>query len=97
SILMVLHPDDGLGGIAYSFDRFTGIEECDDAARAALEAFVAPREGPDQTALVEQELDIAAQVLGMQQAFLERPVVKREHVGGDFAPGFLVRVLERPE
>src|SRR3954454_13013322 len=71
SVLMVLRPEDGLGGIAHGFDRFAGIQECDDAARAALEAFVAPREGPDQAALVEQELDIAAQVLGVQQALLE--------------------------
>src|SRR6266850_3381021 len=64
-----------LRGIAHRLDVLSGVQERDDAARAAFEALVAPGEGADQAALAEHELDVAAQVLGVQQPFLERPVV----------------------
>ena len=84
-----LSAQDGFGGVADGFDILAGIEEGDDAARAAFEALVAPREGADDGALAEHQLDVAAEVLGVQQAFLERPVVEREHVGATRRPDFL--------
>src|SRR5712691_1581228 len=92
-----LHPHDRFGGVADRLDVLAHVEECDDTTRTSFEPLVAPREGADEGALVEHQLDIAAQVLGVQQPFLERPVVEREHVGGDLAARFLVRVLERAE
>ena len=81
----LLVSEDRLGGVADGFDVLTSVEEGDDTARTAFEAFVAPREGADDGALAEHQLDIAAEILGVLQPFLERPVVEREHVGGDLA------------
>ena len=64
--------EDRFGGVADGFDIVARIQERDDAARAAFEAFVAPREGADDGALTEHELDVAAEVLGVQQSLLER-------------------------
>src|SRR6185437_4094248 len=86
-----------LRGVADRLDILAGVEEADDAARAAFEALVAPREGADQAALVEHQLDVAAEILRVQQAFLERPVVEWEHVGRHFPARALMRVLERAE
>src|SRR5262252_6224737 len=72
---------DRLGGVADRFHAFAHVEEGDDAAGTAFEALVAPRERADQAALVEHELDVAAEILGVQQSLLERPIVEREHVG----------------
>src|SRR5262245_24569564 len=86
------------GGVSQRLDRcIAGVEERDDAARAGLEPLVAPREGADQAALSEHQLDVAPEVLGMQQAFLEGPVVEREHVGDDLSAREPVDVLERAE
>src|SRR5882672_9339491 len=88
---------DRLRRVAHALDIVAGVEEGDDAAGAALEPLVAPGERADQRPLVEHELDVAAEVLGVQQALLERPIVEWEHVGQDLAAGFLVRVLEGAE
>ena len=64
-----------LGGIADRLDVLSDIEKRDDAAWTALETFVAPRKRADERALVEHELDVAAEILGMQEPFLERPVI----------------------
>src|SRR6266508_3704480 len=93
----ILPSHDRLRGVADRLDIVAGIEERDDAARTAFEALVTPRERADQGALIEHQLDVAAEIFGVQQALLERPIVEREHVGDDFAPGFLVRVFERAE
>src|ERR1044071_2070238 len=73
-----LHTHNRLGGVAHRLDVLAAVEERDDAARAAFEALVAPRECADQAALVEHQLDVAAEVLGVQQALLERPAVERK-------------------
>src|SRR5262245_65044533 len=52
-----------------------GIGERENAARAAFEPFVAPDERADGAALAEHELDVAAEVLRVQQAFLEAVIV----------------------
>src|SRR5262249_46343693 len=89
--------EDRLGGVADRLDVVAGVEEGDDAAGAALEPVEAPGERADQRALVEQELDVAAEVLGVQQPLLERPVVERKDVGDYPASGLLVHILEAAE
>src|SRR5262245_63692515 len=66
---------DRLRGVADRLHAVAGVEEGDDAAGAALEALVAPGERADQRAFVEHELDVAAEILGVEEALLERPVV----------------------
>src|SRR4051812_23971693 len=92
-----LDAEDRLGGISHRLDVFSDVQEGDDAARAALQAFVAPWKGADETTLVQHELDVAAEILGMKQSLLEGPTVEREHIGNHLAPGFLVRVFETAE
>src|SRR5216684_2925011 len=65
-----LHPHDRLRRIADRLDILAAIQERDDAARTAFEALVAPWERADQRAPVEHQLDVAAEVLRMEQAFL---------------------------
>ena len=62
-----------------------------------FEAFIAPRKGADDAALAEHAFQIAAQILGVQQSFLERVIVERKHVRADLSSGALVHVLERAE
>ena len=81
---------DRLRCVADRFDVIAGIEKGDDAAGAALEPLVAPGERADQRPLVQHELDVAAEIFRVQQPFLKRPAVKRRHVRGDPAAGFLV-------
>src|SRR5262245_2459631 len=88
---------DRLRGVADRLHAVAGVEERDDAAGAAFEALVAPGERADQRTLVEHEFDVAAEILGVEQALLERPVVERKHVGHDPALGFLVHVFEGAE
>src|SRR5690242_988182 len=83
--------EDRFGGVADGFHRHVRVEEAHDPARAAFEAFIAPREGADQAALAEHEIDVPAEIFRMQQAFLERPIVERENVGRDFAARQFVR------
>ena len=52
--------EDGFGGIADGFDIFARIQERDDAARAAFQPLIAPRERADDGALAEHQLDVAA-------------------------------------
>src|SRR5262249_57290635 len=85
------------GRIADRFDVVARIEEGDDAAGTSFEALVAPRERADQRPLVEHELDVAAEVLGVQQSLLERPAVERKHVGDHAPPRSLVSVFEGAE
>ena len=75
-----LAPQYRLGRVADGFDRHVGVEEAQDAAGAALQPLVAPGEGADQAALAQHQFDVAADVLRVQQALLERPRVEREHV-----------------
>src|SRR5262249_44465601 len=88
---------DRLRRVAHGFDAVAGIEEGNDAAGATFEALIAPGKRSDQRALVEHELDVAAEILGVQQPLLERPVVKRKNVGHDAALGLLVDVFEGAE
>ena len=74
-----------LGGIADRFDRHVGIEKADDAAGAAFKSFVAPGERSDDASFAQHHLDIAAKILGMQQAFLKGPAMEREHILPHFA------------
>ena len=68
-----LRAQNSLGRVADRLDRHVGVEETDDPARAAFQALVAPGKGADQAALAEHQLDVAAEVFRVQQAFLERP------------------------
>src|SRR5262252_115948 len=88
---------DRLRGVAHRLDVVAGLEEGDDAAGTTLEALIAPGKRPDQRTLVEHELDVATEVLGVQQPFLEGPVVEWKNVGRDPAAGFLVDVFEGAE
>src|ERR1043166_4101154 len=91
-------PPHRLRRLAERFDRYVvGVEAREYAARAALEPLVAPRECADQTALAQHELNVAADVLGVQQALLERPIVERKDVGRHLAARALVHVLEAAE
>src|SRR6476620_7680303 len=93
----MLRSQNCLGGIADRLDIVTGIEKGDDPAGTAFEPLVTPGEGTDQSATVEHQLNVAAEILGMQQALLERPHVKRKDVGRDLSSGLLVRELESAE
>src|SRR5215475_15986437 len=77
--------EDRLRSIPDSFDRHIGIEKANDAAGAPFKSFVAPGECPDDASFAQHHLDIAAKVLGMQQAFLKSPAVEREHILPDLA------------
>ena len=70
----------GFGGVADRLDRHVGVEEADDAAGAAFQSLVTPGKRADQAALAQHQLDIAAEIFGVQQAFLECPAMEREHV-----------------
>src|SRR5580700_11255529 len=85
-------------GVAERFNRrIAGIEDGEDTARTGLEALVAPREGANDAALAEYKLQVAAEILGMQQSFLERVVVEWKHILLDFPPRTLVHVFEAAE
>src|SRR5262245_8009167 len=88
---------DRLRRVAHRFEWIAGLGEGDDTAGTTFEALIAPGKRPDQRALVEHELDVAAEILGVQQSLLEGPVVKRKHVGHDPAFGLLVDVFEGAE
>jgi hypothetical protein len=47
--------------------------------------------------VISHQLDVAAEIFGVQQAFLEGPVVEREDIGRNLAARFLVDVVESPE
>ena len=80
----------GFGGVADRLHRHVGVEEANDAAGAAFEALVAPRKRADQAALAQHQLDVAAEIFRVQQAFLECPGVEREYVLRDAPAGLLV-------
>src|ERR1700730_1273293 len=91
-------PPHRLRRLAQRFDRHViGVEAGEDAAWATLEPLVAPRERADQTALSQHQIDAPADILGVQQALLERPIVERENIGRDPAARTLVHVLEPAE
>src|SRR5262245_57405573 len=93
----ILAVHDRLRRVAHRFDVIAGLEEGDDTAGTTFESLIAPGKRPNQRALVEHELDVAAEILGVQQSLLEGPVVKRKHVGHDPAFGLLVDVFEGAE
>src|SRR5207253_2241253 len=86
-----------LGRVADRLDVLAGVEEGNDAAGTAFETLITPGKGADERAPVEHELDVAAQILGMEEPFLERPIMKGKDVGDDPAARLLVRVLEGAE
>src|SRR5664280_1209174 len=90
-------PQNRLRRVTDGFNRHVGIEEADDAAGAAFQAFVTPGEGADQAALAQHQLDVAAEIFRVQQALLERPAMEREHVLAHAAAGFLVGEFEGAE
>ena len=55
------------------------------------------RERRRSEALVQHLLDVAADILGMNQALREGVAVERKHVFGDVTARFLVRVAEFAE
>src|SRR5262249_61396341 len=57
---------DRLRCVADRLDVIAGIEKGDDAAGTSFQALIAPGECADQRTFVEHELDIAAEVLGVQ-------------------------------
>src|SRR5262249_27906270 len=77
--------EDRLGGTADCFDGHIRIEKANDAAGAPFKSFVSPGERPDDASFAQHHLDIAAKILGMQQAFLKSPAVEREHILPDLA------------
>src|SRR5471030_2542108 len=88
---------DRLRRVAHRLHRHVRVEEADDTARTAFQALVAPREGANDASLPEHQFDVAAEIFGMQQALLERPVVERKYIGRNLSAGFLVRVMEGTE
>lgn len=74
--------EDRPGDIADRFDLLVHALETDDTARARLEAITAPGKRADHRALVEHLLDIAADILGVDQSLLEGVGVKWKHVLG---------------
>src|SRR5580704_8259869 len=89
---------DAARGVTERLDRcIAGIEDRQHAAWARFETLIAPGKGADDAALAEHDLEIAAEILGVQQAFLERVIVERKYVLPDFAPGALVHVFEGAE
>src|SRR5215471_9086122 len=87
--------ENGLGRVTDSFHGHIGVEEADNAARTPFEPFVTPGKCANHTTLAEHHLDVTAEILRMQQAFLESPAVEREHILLHPAAGLLVRVFER--
>src|SRR4051812_24170493 len=73
--------------------HLAAVVEGNDAAGAGLEALVLPWEGADDAARVQRLVDVAADILGVDQAFLEGVVVEGEDVVGDQAFRPLVLVL----
>jgi hypothetical protein len=47
--------------------------------------------------VISHQLDVAAEIFRVQQAFLEGPVVEWEDIGRNLAARFLVDVRESPE
>src|ERR1700689_1779770 len=89
---------DAARGVAKRFDwRGAGIEDGKDAAWTGLEALIPPRERADDAALAQYKLQAAAEILGMQQSFLERVVVEWKHVIPDFPPRTLTHEFEASE
>src|SRR5258707_6896890 len=85
---------DRFRGVADRFHIIAGIEESDDAAGTGFQPLITPGERADQRPLVEHELDVAAEILGVQQPFLERPAMKWKNVGRDPTSGFFVAVFK---
>src|SRR5262249_28650593 len=85
---------DRFRGVADRLDIIAGIQESDDAAGTGFQPLITPGERADQRPLVQHELDIAAEILGVQQPFLERPAMKWKHVGRDPTSGFFVAGFE---
>src|SRR5258708_1680041 len=54
--------------------------DADDAARAGCKPFIAPWNRTDDRPLVQHLLDVAADILGVDQPLLEGIGVEREHV-----------------
>ena len=79
-------------------DRLDGcvgrIWKRQDPARATFQAVISPRKRPHQTALAQHEFDVAADILRVQQPFLEGNIVERKHIGHDPSAGTLVNILE---
>src|ERR1700733_5639850 len=96
--LVYSRTNDAARGVAERFDRrIAGIENRQHAARARLKALIAPRKGADDAALAQHVFQIAAEIFGVQQAFLERVIVEWKHILPDFAPRALVHVFEGAE
>jgi hypothetical protein len=62
---------DGPRNVADGFDGFIHALEADDAAWTCFKALIAPGERADDGALVQHLLDIAADIFGVNEAFLE--------------------------
>src|SRR6185312_6688584 len=88
---------DGLRGVSDCLDLVVDIKETNDPARASFETFVAPRESADHATFAQHHLDVAAEILSVQQTLLERPIVEGKHVRRNLSAGLLVLVFERPE
>src|SRR5262245_244316 len=88
---------EGPGRLADRFDVLARIEEGDDAAGTSFETLVTPRKRADQRPLVEHELDVSAEILGVQQSLLEGPAVERKHICDHSSPRSLVGVFEGAE
>src|SRR5262249_57300706 len=82
--------DDRLRGISDGFDGHIRIEETYDAAGAALQPFIAPGKCAYHATFPEHHFDVAAEILRVQQPFLEGPAVKGKHVLPNFAPRLFV-------
>src|SRR3984957_7556382 len=90
-------PEDRLRRVADRLDVLAGIEKRNDPAGRGFKPLVAPGKRANEAALVEHELDIAAEIFRVQQSLLEGPAVEGKDVGGHLAPGFLVHVVEAAE
>src|SRR5215469_9321636 len=77
--------------------RVVRVGERENAAGAAFQSLVPPDEGADDAALVEHQLDVAADILRVKQAFLETVIVEGKHVLLHQAAGSFVRVFECTE
>jgi hypothetical protein len=80
-------PATGLIAWPTASTRSPQSEKADDPAGAGFQALVAPRECDE--ALIERHLDVAAQILGMDQAFGKGVAMQREHVSVTWRPDFL--------
>src|SRR5579885_2367822 len=83
--------------IADRFNLLARIQEADDTARTRFQPLITPRKGADQATSAERKLDVAAEIFRVQQAFLERPAMKGEHVLPHLAAGLLVGEFEAAE